>query len=103
MTTTMHPHPAPGPWPAAATARSPGRLTAWIVRFQRRLSGRVHASGDAAARAHGWAVTPTVGRFGFGGRRYRDPRFTQHHAAAAGQSRGPRNRGPGPERRNTDA
>ncbi len=53
----------------------PARLSAWIGWRQRELSARVHAAGDARARRHGWTVTESTGRFGFGARSYRDPRF----------------------------
>jgi len=69
----------------AATRRHAGslvrRLAGWIARLQRRLSGRVFADGDALAREHGWEITKTTGRFGFGARSYRDPRFNQRVAA----------------------
>ena len=42
---------------------------------QRKLSDRVHAVGDGLARQHGWQITAGTGRFGFGTRSYRDPRF----------------------------
>ena len=51
------------------------RISEWVSRGQQYLSDRVHAAGDAAARQHGWTVTATTGRFGFGVRIYRDPRF----------------------------
>ncbi len=54
----------------------------WIRRIQGRLSDRVHAEGDAFAEQAGWATTMTVGRFGFGARVYRDPRFGQRQAEA---------------------
>jgi hypothetical protein len=50
-------------------------MSAWVRRQQRALSDRVHAAGDERARGHGWTVTETTGRFGFGARIYRDPRF----------------------------
>jgi hypothetical protein len=49
----------------------------WITRTQKRLSDRVHANGDAFAQQTGWTTTHTAGRFGFGARVYRDPRFSQ--------------------------
>ncbi|HEY8114623.1 MAG TPA: hypothetical protein VII16_17505 [Actinomycetes bacterium] len=52
-----------------------GRLSAWIARRQQQFSDHLHADGDALAREHGWTITTTTGRFGFGGRVYRDPRF----------------------------
>jgi hypothetical protein len=70
----------------AATRRHAGsvlrRLAGWIARLQRQLSGRVFAGGDALAREHGWEITKTTGRFGFGARSYRDPRFGQRAPAA---------------------
>jgi hypothetical protein len=63
----------------ATTNRTPAGITAWIWvwvhRCQRELSARVHAAGDEHARRHGWTVTESTGRFGFGARSYRDPRF----------------------------
>jgi hypothetical protein len=50
-------------------------IFAWVGARQRELSDRVHAAGDAAAGQHGWTVTAATGRFGFGARSYRDPRF----------------------------
>ena len=58
----------------------PGRLAARIPQLQRRLSDRMFADGDAFARQHGWTITKTSGRLGFGGRTYRDPRFDQRRA-----------------------
>lgn len=49
--------------------------SAWIGRRQRELSSQIHAAGDERARALGWEVTESTGRFGFGTRIYRDPRF----------------------------
>jgi hypothetical protein len=54
-----------------------------ITRLQQRLSDRVHARGDAFAQQAGWATTTTTGRFGFGARVYRDPRFSQRQTGAA--------------------
>ena len=65
-----------------------GRVSAWIARLQRQLSDRIHADGDALAREHGWTVTTTTGRLGFGGRVYRDPRFDQRAADARGAEPG---------------
>jgi hypothetical protein len=48
-----------------------------ITRLQERLSDRAHARGDAFAGQAGWTTTKTTGRFGFGARVYRDPRFSQ--------------------------
>ncbi len=62
----------------------------WITRFQQRLSDRLWAEDDAFARQAGWTITKTTGRFGFGARVYRDPRFDQRQAEAtrAAQSTG---------------
>jgi hypothetical protein len=49
--------------------------------LQRRLSDRIFAGADDLAREHGWMITKTTGRFGFGARTYRDPRFDQRAAA----------------------
>ena len=60
------------------TARSPASLGGLAGRCRAALGGlaaRAHAGGDVRARAMGWAVTPTPGRFGLSGRSYRDPRF----------------------------
>ena len=51
------------------------RIFAWVRRRQSELSAQVHAAGDERARRHGWTVTETTGRFGFGARVYRDARF----------------------------
>ena len=56
----------------------------WIRRIQERLSNRVHAQGDAFAEQTGWTTTKTAGRFGFGARVYRDPRFSQRQAPGNG-------------------
>jgi hypothetical protein len=55
------------------------RLLANLLRRQRELSDRLHASGDARAASHGWTITRTRGAFGFGARTYRDPRFDRRH------------------------
>lgn len=55
----------------------------WLTRIHQRLSDRVHAEGEAFAEQAGWTTTKTAGRFGFGARVYRDPRFAQRQAAAA--------------------
>jgi hypothetical protein len=57
--------------------RVPARVSAWIGRRQQDLSDRAHAAADDRARQHGWQVTKSTGRFGFGARRYHDPRFTR--------------------------
>jgi hypothetical protein len=54
----------------------------WAARLLRQLSDRVFADGDAFARENGWEITKTTGRFGFGVRSYRDPRFGSRTAAA---------------------
>jgi len=54
-----------------------------ITRLQHRLSDRVHAQGDAFAGQAGWTTTKTTGRFGFGARVYRDPRFGQRQTEAS--------------------
>jgi hypothetical protein len=51
------------------------RTSAWVRRHQGDLSDRVHAATDERARRYGWEVTGSTGRFGFGARTYRDPRF----------------------------
>jgi hypothetical protein len=55
-------------------ATRPGRLLAWVRRWQQRLSDHVHATGDSPTRRHGWQVTLVTGRAGFDGPIYRDPR-----------------------------
>ena len=54
----------------------------WLTRLQQRWSDRVHARGDAFAEQAGWTTTTTKGRFGFGARVYRDPRFGQRRTEA---------------------
>ncbi|MGN6174690.1 MAG: hypothetical protein ACTHPS_17355 [Streptosporangiaceae bacterium] len=69
-----------------STAREhrPGKTRAgWVARLLRQLSDRVFAGGDAFARENGWEITKTTGRFGFGARSYRDPRFGPRTAAAS--------------------
>ena len=61
---TIHPR-------AGAVARA----STWVRRRQGDLSDRVHAAADERARRYGWEVTGSTGRFGFGARTYRDPRF----------------------------
>jgi hypothetical protein len=58
------------------------RPAAWIARLQRQLTDRIFADGDAFASGHGWKITKTAGRFGFGARSYSDPRFSQRAMAA---------------------
>jgi hypothetical protein len=52
----------------------------WVARLLCQLSDRVFAGGDAFARENGWQITKTTGRFGFGARAYRDPRFAHRNA-----------------------
>jgi hypothetical protein len=61
-------------------------LARWIARLHRQLSDCVFADGDAFAREHEWQITKTTGRFGFGARSYRDPRFGQRPAAPPSDS-----------------
>src|SRR6516165_473582 len=51
------------------------RIPTWVVRRLSEMSDRIYAAGDEYARHHGWEVTKSTGRFGFGARSYRDPRF----------------------------
>ena len=60
-------------------------LTDAISSAAERLSTRVHAPGDARARALGWDITRTPGRAGLAGRTYRDPRFATR-AVPAGRT-----------------
>jgi hypothetical protein len=60
----------------------PRRLAGWIAELQRQVSSCVFADGDAFAYEHGWQITKTTGRFGFGAHSYRDPRFSQRAAVA---------------------
>jgi hypothetical protein len=62
--------------PARRLAGTVTRMHAWVGRRQRELSDWVHAAGDECARQHGWEITESTGRFGFGARSYRDPRFS---------------------------
>jgi hypothetical protein len=62
----------------------PSRLAARVALLQRKLSDRVHRDGDALAREHGWPITATTGRFGFGARVYHDPRFAERVPGARG-------------------
>lgn len=61
---TIHPR-------AGAVARA----SAWVRSHQGDLSDQVHAAADERARRYGWEITASTGRFGFGARTYRDPRF----------------------------
>jgi len=57
-------------------------------RLQEELPGRIHVVGDALALQAGWAVTRATGRFGFGNRTYRVPRFDRLRAEHAGMGPG---------------
>ena len=72
-----------------AQARIAARISTW-VRYQSELSNRVHAAGDEQARRQGWEVMESTGRFGFGARTYRDPRFDDRRRrhSRAGSLRG---------------
>jgi hypothetical protein len=59
---------------AAGSARRP-RIVGFVRATARKLSDHVHGAADDRARALGWEVTQTPGRFGLSGRSYRDPRF----------------------------
>jgi hypothetical protein len=61
---------------ACIRAGIPAQMPARIRQRQREMSDRVHAAGDDRACQHGWEVTKSTGRFGFGARSYRDPRFS---------------------------
>jgi hypothetical protein len=71
--------------PRWGVGNMPRRLAAWVARLQRLLSDRMFAEGDAFAREQGWQITTSTGRFGFGARIYRDPRFGQRAAARRGE------------------
>src|SRR5262245_49217772 len=76
----------------AADRRAEGltqRVSAWIARRQEQFSDHLHADGHALARDRGWTIITTTGRFGVGGRVYRDPRFDQLAANARHASRTP--------------
>jgi len=73
--TRTHNHPGPAT-PTAITGRT---ITARIRHVAKRLSDRIHAATDDRARARGWQVTQTPGRFGLTGRSYHDPRFAARH------------------------
>jgi hypothetical protein len=72
--------PAARPWRGLF-----GALSAAIGRTQTALSDREHAEGDIQAACHGWEITSGTGRFGFGTRSYRDPRFAARRAAIVGE------------------
>ena len=63
-----------------ATRRRAGAIGARIERLRRRLCDRMFAAGDAFAHEHRWTVATAPGRFGFGARIYRNPRFDQRKA-----------------------
>jgi hypothetical protein len=71
--------------PRRGPSSRPRPLGAWIVRLQRQLSDRLFAEGDAFAREQGWESTKSTGRFGFGTRIYRDPRFGLRPTARQGE------------------
>jgi hypothetical protein len=56
-------------------------MTARIRALAERLSGRIHAAADDHARAQGWQITHTPGRFGLSGRSYHGPRFAVRRQA----------------------
>jgi hypothetical protein len=79
------------PW-ANHTAIAGRSMIARIRAVGGRLSDRIHAAADDRARALGWEVTQTPGRFGLSSRSYRDPRFaarrrTLQDTAARGDER----------------
>ena len=67
---------------SAAITSAAGRcgLAAAVTAAAGRFSNRIHAAGDARARAAGWEITRTPGRAGLTGRAYRDPRFATRTA-----------------------
>jgi hypothetical protein len=69
----------PGLTSHTATGRQ--GMTARIRAAGERLTDRIHAATDDRARALGWEVTATPGRFGLSGRSYRDPRFAARRQA----------------------
>ena len=69
----------PGMTSHIATGRQ--GMTVRIRAVGGRLSDRIHAATDGRARARGWQVTQTLGRFGLSGRSYRDPRFAARRHA----------------------
>jgi len=52
-------------------------IRARIGHSRQHLSSRIHADGDDLARGLGWEIVTGAGRFRFGARLYRDPRFSQ--------------------------
>ena len=76
----MTPTPSrPGMTSHTATGRH--GMTARIRAVGEQVSDRIHAAADDRARALGWQVTPTRGRYGLSGRSYRDPRFAARRQA----------------------
>ena len=63
--------------PSTTSHTATGRqsMTERIRAAGERLSDRIHAAADDHARARGWQITQTPGRFGLSGRSYHDPRF----------------------------
>ncbi len=51
------------------------RRTALSASYAMGRADRLHAARDAFAREVSWSVRVASGRFGFGARMYRDPRF----------------------------
>jgi hypothetical protein len=80
---------------STATASRPARgaAPAWLRAALTRLSERLHAAGDARARAMGWTVTTVPGPLGLAGRAYRHHGFRPRAAGRRGEH------GPGTERR----
>lgn len=72
----------------AVTVSVARRVADWISAQRRAISDHAHTSGDAYAGAQGWTVTASTGRFGFGARTYRDPRFDTR-APATGATQNP--------------
>jgi hypothetical protein len=56
-------------------------MTERIRTIGERVSDRIHAAADDRARARGWQITQTPGRFGLRGRSYHDPRFAARRQA----------------------
>lgn len=93
MTTAREQQPEPTK-AARLTRAARHRLPDLLVRYFRagwhqvELAGRIHAVGDAFALQAGWTLTRTTGRFGFGSRTYRDPRFDRLHGDRTGRGPG---------------
>jgi hypothetical protein len=58
----------------------------WIRQRQQERSDAVPATRDERARRHSWEITKVTGRFGFGARSYRGPRFSDGGQVWAGMS-----------------